>query len=894
MEIPEIKQKLTLATVLQHYGLKPDRNLRLHCPFHDDKTPSMQVYYKTHTAYCFSSNCKTHGKSLDVIDFVMYKENCTKHEALKKCGELITGAVQPQTQSRKSFLQNMFTYFKNAVSNSPTAKTYLESRCLDYRQLEVGFNGGQFHHGTRKDEALINQCLEYGLLLDKNLTSKTGEKAYSVFGKNCIVFPLKNKENEIVSLYFRSTANDKDQRHFYLKNRQGLYPGYPKTDTKTLILTESIIDAASLITDYELGITSGVCSVLALYGTNGLTEEHQQAIQLLPELEEIIFFLNGDAAGRVSTEKYAGLLKELYPNLKITSVEVPDNEDINSLLQSHEASIFTHLIENRVDFFLSIEKKTEKGEKEKGAEPKIPSPCSLVPSAQLDTRYPYKLRYTTDTANYFVQGGVGKLLDNLKITLVIAAPGSELKSRSKIDLYEDRQVDKLCRDAGEKLGIDSSLLLGDLYRLTDLLDEYREAELGKTEEQPENDQDKIYPLTSLERQKVEEFLKAENVMGRLNELLGQSGIAGEEKNRLFLLLIAISYKTGEPLHALIQGSSGSGKTRLLRQISDCIPQEKVIRLTRVSEKGFYNYPEKYLKNKLVCLEDVDGLGEEAGFALRELQSNGELNSATSVKLESGQIVSSQRRVEGPIATLSCTTQGELYEDNMSRVFLIAVDESPAQTQRIIEYQNRKAAGKIDARGEQQIKKFLQLVIREIQPFEIVNPLATCLHLPEGVHKIRRLNDLLQSFVKMVTLVHQHQRKRDARGRLIARPEDLSIAIDIMFESIVLKVDELDGSLRQFYEKLKTFVEKTGRSYEFTRFEVRRATGLGKTQQHHYLNKLVELEYLKQFGFSNRGFRYKIAYWDDYGKLREEIKTHLQKQVQQLESKNHTKAGVHTG
>jgi len=100
----------------------------------------------------------------------------------------------------------------------------------------------------------------------------------------------------------------------------------------------------------------------------------------------------------------------------------------------------------------------------------------------------------------------------------------------------------------------------------------------------------------------------------------------------------------------------------------------------------------------------------------------------------------------------------------------------------------------------------------------------------------------------------------------------------MFESIVLKVDELDGSLRQFYEKLKTFVEKTGRSYEFTRFEVRRATGLGKTQQHHYLNKLVELEYLKQFGFSNRGFRYKIAYWDDYGKLREEIKTHLKNQL----------------
>lgn len=51
MEIEEIKSKLSLAKVLQHNGLKPDKNLRLNCPFHEDKTPSLQVYYKTHTAY---------------------------------------------------------------------------------------------------------------------------------------------------------------------------------------------------------------------------------------------------------------------------------------------------------------------------------------------------------------------------------------------------------------------------------------------------------------------------------------------------------------------------------------------------------------------------------------------------------------------------------------------------------------------------------------------------------------------------------------------------------------------------------------------------------------------------------------------------------------------------
>ena len=79
MEIAEIKTKLTLAEVIKHYGYKADKQNRINCPFHDDKTPSMQLYWKTHTAYCFSSNCKTHGKSLDVIDFILHKENSTKH-----------------------------------------------------------------------------------------------------------------------------------------------------------------------------------------------------------------------------------------------------------------------------------------------------------------------------------------------------------------------------------------------------------------------------------------------------------------------------------------------------------------------------------------------------------------------------------------------------------------------------------------------------------------------------------------------------------------------------------------------------------------------------------------------------------------------------------------------
>ncbi len=46
---------------------------------------------------------------------------------------------------------------------------------------------------------------------------------------------------------------------------------------------------------------------------------------------------------------------------------------------------------------------------------------------------------------------------------------------------------------------------------------------------------------------------------------------GEQTNRLFLFIIATSYKMPDTLHALIQGSMGSGKTHLLERISRLIP-----------------------------------------------------------------------------------------------------------------------------------------------------------------------------------------------------------------------------------------------------------------------------------------------------------------------------------
>jgi DNA primase len=867
MEIGEIKHQLSLHAVLNHYGHKADRNHRMTCPFHADSKPSMQVYYATKTVYCFSTNCPTHGKSLDVIDFVMHKEQCSKHEALLKCTAMIekiegkqdSGVHKGEKQAvqQGGEIATAFETMRKKIETHIDAQNYLEKRCLTGLQ-NVGFNDGT---------ALPNL-------------------------KNCLVFPLQNVDNQTVSLYGRSITNDSDQRHFYLKGRQGLYPKYPSKSCR-LILTESIIDAASVapLPSPQEGETF---ETLALYGTNGLTDEHLLAIKKANPIE-IILFLNGDEAGRRATEKHAEMLRMTLPETLLTKVEVLEGHDVNSLLVGHNALYINELVNNRIPinaqndttFFVSNEKSNEK--KEVNTEGVQPSTLqsSILNSSTLKTDNPNRLIYAGVSGEYQILGGVRvKESDSLKVSLTVIESSRNAKSRLKLDLYEDKQVEKAAREIGERLNLRADLVEIDLHKLTDLLETYRDT----LEQNPPTLNPQTSTLKTLqpfEYQASIAFLKDENLLTRLNEKLSQAGIVGEPMNRLLLFIIASSYKMPDPLHALVQGSSGSGKTHLILKIAGMMPSESVITLTRVTDSSFYNYGETDLVHKLVCLEDLDGLKEEAFLAFRELQSRGQLTSSTSVKDEQGNIRGMVRTVRGPIASLSATTKGDVYEDNMSRCFLVAVDESRPQTERIIAYQNQKSAGLIDKKSERTAQVLLQNCIRLLQPLEVVNPYAPHIILPEGAHKIRRLNELYQSFIRQVTLLHQFQRQKDKQGRLVSTVEDLRQASLILLDSIVLKVDELDGALRQFYEQLKTYIDAKGnREYEFTQRELRHALRLSKTQMQRYISDLIALEYLKQTGgHINKGFNYKIQWWDNAQALRQDIKADLTRQIDEVEQRD---------
>ncbi len=778
MEITEIKDLLRLSEVLNHYGLAP-KNKMLRCFMHDDKTASLQVnlekdFYKCHAC----------GKSGDVIQFIEDYEKITKHEAIKKAGSLIGGSKlsvdgkkqsirseQPSTgnhQPDTDFLARMFSYFKNALHSSGPAKEYLAKRGLDNAVLEIGYNSGQFHHGERKTEELLKKSLEIGLLLDKGLiNNRTKEKAYQVFANKCLIFPLRNREHEIVSIYGRSILDHDAStgsaqvkaKHFYLKNRCGVYPNYPNPDTEKLILTEAIIDCASLLQIKEIRENY---SLISCFGANGLNDEILSAIKGLAELEEIIFCFDQDKAGKEAVEKHSKTLRDHLQTASLTIrfsfVELPC-KDVNETLQLHDETIFLELLDNRKDLFLSSEKKE------------------------------------TD-----------------KITV------TELDSKAK---------------------------------------------------------------PQAEPKTVTEFLEQKDLLKNLNQLIEKAGIIGEEQSRLLLFLITISYLNKSPLHGIVQGSSGSGKTHIISRIADMMPPEDVLRFTRITESSLYNWGEFDLFGKIIIIEDLDGLKEDALYALREFISNQVLRSSVTIKDKKGNNKSSHKIVKGQFSSLSATTKGETYEDNMSRSFLLAVDESKEQTQRIIEYQNRRNAGEIDRTEQEKAINFIQKIVRNLKYYEVINPYATKLNLPEKVHKIRRLNEMYQAVIKQVTFINQYQRAVK-NGYLITEIEDIEQATEVLFESIVLKVDELDGSLRQFFEKLKKYLKD--KNVEFTQREIRQELNVSKAQCSRFINQLLEMEYIaSKYGGNLKRVSYKIDYWDNHQKLRTEIKDFLLNQIKELKT-----------
>ncbi len=876
MDIPEIKSRLTLETVLSHYNLTPDRNHRLKCPFHDDKTPSLQVYPKTGTWTCFSSNCK--AGSGDQIDFIMKYENISKHKAIMKAKHLLGADTSHPLEalSRTAVLTKVFSTFRSGMQRSQAGRQYVVSRGLDPERLEIGFNSGAFHKSSNVTDHLIRSFVKYGLL-------KEGEKgSYQVFGKGGICFALRSKQGQIASLYFRnifdSNGDGDHGRHFYLKDRQGLYPGWPDPGVIKLILTEAIIDAATLL---QLDEITSEYGILSLYGTNGLTEEHRKAILDVDQLQEVILFFDGDQAGREAIKKHTETLRNLQGGIKVTCVDTPEGEDVNSLYTSHEKEVFTHLLKARKPALTSKEKFSFSTEK------KADPTSNKTPENRLNTSNPEYITYQTRELLFTLLGGVNLYqLDRLRVTLKITRypqvnPYHSI--RHTLDLYNDDALEKFIQRTAEKLEMETRLISRGLAELTEELERYR---LSHIESQKAK-KPKRRELTPERKSRAIEYLKDPELMKNTMRDIGLTGVVGEETNRMLMYLVFTSRKREQPLHVISLGTSGSGKTYLQEKIAELIPEQDKLEITILSENAFYYFDRKELRNKLVVIEDMDG-AENVLYPLRELQTKRRISKTIPIKDNKGNLKTITLQVEGPICLAGTTTRERLYEDNANRSLLIYLDSSKEHKERIMDYQRKLSAGSIDTHREHELKELFRDIQTLIGPVKIRNPYAEHLKLPEHIFKPLRTNSHYLAFIETVTFYHQWQRsvktdRTTGEQYIETTLEDIRWANELLRDVLLVKSDELPRAVRDFFEGLKYHMKVKGKESFYTR-EIRSKLRMNPMTINRYVRDLEARGFIKRAGGNRKaGYEYEVAQWDDYSRLQSGVKI-LEEIFNNLQSK----------
>jgi DNA primase len=838
MQIQDIKARLSLKAVLEHYGLKPDRNGRLCCPWHNDKTPSLQIYPNTNTWTCFSSNCA--AGSGDAIDFIMNYEKITKHEALIKAQALLGVTVEIKHEQN---LNELFLKLRQSLHRSKNALAYLQERNLN-PQTEIGYN---------------NYATEYKAL------------------QNCIIFPLKDKQGNIVSLYGRSITDNNKSKHYYTKNRKGLYPNYPTAETTTLIITEAIIDAATLLqhTGYK---------TLALYGTNGWNEEHTTAIQSLQYLQEIIFFMDGDEAGNKAVATYAAFVKVMKPNITISQVNTPDHEDVNSLTISHEIAILNHLIENRTTLHNTKASQQEQTNQEAAQQSSAQHQSSALRIEDQTITYNVaKLRFT-------ILGSVAMYpMDRMKVTMKIERTDSNRpmhRLRQNIDLYQDDYVEKIARKAAERLETGTTTLHEAILQLTELLETYRleqiEAQKVKAPEKRK--------MTEQDINEAIHFLKETTLLTRTNEAIGKSGVVGEYNNRLLMYLVFTSRLREHPLHIISLGGSGTGKTYLQEKISELIPDDEKLEITAISENALYYFDRKELKNKLVLIEDLDGASDDKVLlAIRELQSKKRISKTIPIKDNKGNLKTITLQVEGPISLAGTTTRERLYEDNANRSLLIYLDNSKEHREQILAYQRALSAGNINSAEEENTRQKLQDVQAVLQPIKVINPFAEMLILPDSVFKPLRTNSHYLHFIETITFYHQWQRPHrinEITGEKYIETtiEDIAAANTLLKDVLLAKSDELTNACRSFLELIKIYM-KTESKTSFYSYDIRMKYRMPPTTLNRHLKELHRYSYIKIVsGSKSKGFEYELENINEIEQLQAGLQTAFDVALEKIKTK----------
>jgi DNA primase len=440
-----------------------------------------------------------------------------------------------------------------------------------------------------------------------------------------------------------------------------------------------------------------------------------------------------------------------------------------------------------------------------------------------------------------------------------------------LDLYNAKQRGQYVTLAAAETGIEERLLKADLGRVLMALETQQDEALREA----------LQPapaavVSESEQAAALALLKSPDMAARILADFEACGVVGESTNKLVGYLAGISRKLDRPLAIVIQSSSAAGKSSLMDAILAFVPEEERIQYSAMTGQSLFYMGQTNLKNKILAIAEEEG-ASRASYALKLLQSEGELTIAsTGSDPATGNLITQEYRVEGPMSLFMTTTAIDIDEELMNRCLVLSVDENRDQTRAI--HQLQRARRTLEGLQKKHEKQAILTVHRNAQrllrSLAVVNPYADRLTFLDDRTRTRRDHEKYLTLIDTIALLHQHQRTVHSTviaGQSVdyieATLSDIELANRIAHEVLGTSLDELPPQTRRVLAGIHALVRakmatlaSQQRDIRFSRSEVRSATGLSDTQARLHLERLCAMEYLLTHrGQRGQSFEYELLH-----------------------------------
>jgi hypothetical protein len=449
--------------------------------------------------------------------------------------------------------------------------------------------------------------------------------------------------------------------------------------------------------------------------------------------------------------------------------------------------------------------------------------------------------------------------ETLKITLRVSA-GDHLHLDT-LDLYQARARYAFAKGAAVALGVVEEVIAGDLSALVLALEPLQEAAIRGALKPDESNDDAT--LSEADEAAGLALLRDPGLIERIVGDVEAIGVVGEASNALVGYLAMVSRLLDKPLAILIQSTSAAGKSTLMDALLSLMPEGQRVHYSAMTGQSLFYLGEGDLKHKILAIAEEEGV-RQAAYALKLLQSQGELTIASTGKdPQTGKLVTSEYRVEGPVMLCLTTTAIDLDEELLNRCLVLTINETAEQTAAIQarQRQARTLAGLRTRVASEQVIAAHRAAQTLLQPLAVVNPYAESLTFAHDRVRLRRDHQKYLALIDAIALLHQYQRKRatlDVHGERLeyieVQPDDIVLANRLAHAVLGRSLDELPPQTRRVLAALDAWVteqaERDGISREavrFTRRTVRGVLGLSDTQLRVHLDRLVTLDYVAVHG-----------------------------------------------